>query len=261
MSATLSIPTGNSICMKRFLFIIPLCLLGKISLAQYNDANLWLGGSVNVPIIKPLKFEYSTQTRFYNNASTLQNYFNAFGLSYSTPVKRLDVGLTYRVSRKNAGEYWWTENRFNLDINYGYKIKPANLSLKARLRLQTSFDRLGVINDVFPSQKNVARFKLKMEYKIPDFKLIQPWMAYEGFYAFAPANPISPVDQYRLQVGATVDLPKRLELDLRYIFERENRTILQNNHIYVITLSYTLFKDPIFGKEEEVIEEENTDSK
>jgi hypothetical protein len=224
--------------MKRILVILFLGL--SCSFGQVNDANLWLGLGARLPINKNFSINYETQTRFYQNVSSLKTYYNELGLKYGI-IKGLDASVKYRFARKFRDTYWDSENRFNFDVAYDYKIKPAKIRVKARLRYQVAFNRFGVVNDViYPRIKHTGRLKLSAKYMNKDIKMIQPYVALEFFTALAPKNPISGLDAYRLGGGVTFDLPKRLEVDVKYIFEHENSAILENNHIYVIQLGYTL---------------------
>ncbi len=224
--------------MKRLLIFI--FLGSSISFAQVSDANLWTGLAVKLPIIKDLTVGYETQTRFYQNVSVLKTYYNELGVRYRI-MKGLSVSGKYRYARKFRDTYWDSENRFNLDASYSYKIKPASLRLKARFRYQVAFNRLGVINDiVYPRIKHTARFKLRVKYQNKDIKRIQPFVSTEFFTAVSPKNPISALDAFRFSGGVTFDLPMKFELDVAYIFEHENSAILENNHIYMIQLTYNL---------------------
>lgn len=222
--------------MKRLL--VALTLLSSSTFAQVSDANLWTGLGAKMDITKDLSLSYETQTRFDNNMSRLRTYYNELGAKYGL-IKGLDVSVKYRFARKLRDTYWDSENRFNVDVAYGYKIKPANIRLKARARYQVAFNRLGVVNDViFPRIRHVGRFKVSAKYQNKDFKLITPFISGELFTALRPINPISGLDAWRLSAGVTFDLPKKFEVDLGYIFEREVSAVLQNAHIYFVQLNY-----------------------
>ena len=219
-------------------FVVAIALLSAPAFAQVSDANLWTGLGAKMGITKKLDVAYETQTRFYNNVSQLKTYYNELGVKYGV-IKGLDVSVKYRFARKYRNTYWDSENRFNFDVSYGYKIKPAKIRVKARARYQVAFNRLGVINDViYPRIKHVARFKISAKYQNKDFKLISPFVSAEFFTALRPINPISGLDAFRLGGGITFDLPKKFELDLGYIFERENSATLENLHIYFLQLNY-----------------------
>ncbi|MCG8576217.1 MAG: DUF2490 domain-containing protein [Flavobacteriales bacterium] len=234
--------------MKKILLLL---FLGSyLSFAQVSDANLWTGLGVNADLNDQFSLAYETQTRFFNNFSQLGNYYNELGVKYK-PLKDVKIAVKYRYARKYRSTFWDSENRFNIDAAYRYKIKPAKISLTARARYQVSFNRLGVINDViYPRIKHTGRLKFTAKYRNKDLKLIRPFVSTELFTALNPKNPISALDAYRFSAGVTFNLPKKLELDLAYIFERENGSVLENAHIYMIQLNYSLPNKLLGGVED-----------
>ena len=230
----------------RTLIFAGLLLFAPVLCAQVNDAVLWTGLGVKADLTKDIGLSYETQGRFFQNISCLQNYYNELGVDYS-PFKKFEVGVKYRMARKNRGNYFATENRFNIDAEYGYKLKPAHLDIKLRGRYQVAFNRLGVVNDIYPDIAHTARLKLKISYENKDFKRVQPFVSAEIFGALNPKNKYNHVDSYRLSAGFAFDLPKRLGVDLYYIYEREYHSVPNNNHIYVLQLNYS-FKDKLLKK-------------
>jgi hypothetical protein len=221
-------------------------------LGMTKDALLWTGIGVNLDINKQFSFAYENQVRLNQNMTTLQNFYNEFAVGFNPPgVKGLDFGIKYRLSRKNRGEYYAFENRFNLDAQYGYKIEPINVSISFRARYQVAFNRLGTVNtDIFPRTQNTARFRFKISYNNPDFKRVQPFVSAEPFVALQPKNQYSWMNSYRLTGGIKFDLPKRFELEAYYIFEKTFRAVPIKNYIYGLQLTY-VFKDPLIKEKKE----------
>lgn len=226
----------------RSLFIV-FILTSFTAFSQQKDAMLWTGASLKAKLIKDLSAKYETQTRFYQNASSLYQYYNEFGLDYEI-IKNLEFGTTYRYSRKKRDfSYYTGENRLSFDLGYDFDLFKTGIELKGRGRYQWSFDRVGVINDViYPDIKHTFRFKFEAKYKNDNIKRFEPYVSYEFYNAIQPINPISKLDTYRLSVGLDIDLPAKNEISIFYIFENENRSVINQNHIYGIQYSYSLGK-------------------
>lgn len=239
----------------KVLLAIPFLFVGAWSQSQVDEAHLWTSVGLNADITDDLKLSYETQVRFAKNVTSLDNYYNELGAEYKL-MKGLDVSIDYRYSKKNKEDYFETVHRFCFNTSYGYKFDDLGLKLKLRVRYQLPFDRLGVVNDnIYPDTKNTLRFKLKLDYTPLNLKLIQPFTSFEIYKGIRPVNIYNSIDSYRLAFGATLDLPKRHSIDLYYIFEKEYRSAQYHNHIWGIQYNYDLFKDPLFEKEKEEIEE------
>ena len=148
------------------------------------------------------------------------------------------IGAIYRYSRINRSSYFENDNRFCINGVFRHKTE-FGLNFRLRLRYQHSFDRIKMINEVYPDRKNMLRTSLKIQYMHKDFKLIQPFLGSEIYYALAPKNKYSFWDTYRLKAGVVFDLPKRHEVSVFYLFEHENRSVTENNHIYGVQYAYT----------------------
>ncbi len=219
-----------------------LLFVSSFSFSQDKDAMVWTGLGLRAKLVKHLDIKYETQTRFYKNASTLAQYYNELGLKYA-PVRGLAFSTVYRYSRKNQEGYFSGENRISLGTSYSYKLDPIPLRVKVRLKYQHSFDRMGIINEtIYPSIKNMLRFKVNLKYKNNDFKRVQPFISYEIYHAINPKNSISPIDTYRFSAGIDLDLPFKNELSIYYMFENEYRSSIQQNHIFGIQYTYSLGK-------------------
>ena len=213
-------------------------LSGATVFSQVNDAGFWTGFGLDYDINKKFSVEYESQVRFNDNVSHLNQYYNEITGGYKI-VKGLQTSLTYRYSRKNNGDYYFNQYRFCLNLSYKYKIKPG-ITFSTRVRYQHSFDRLKVVNDIFPDKKNIFRMAFKVSYRNKDFKRIQPYLKYEFFNAIQPKNSYSSLDTYRVKIGALLDLPGKHAIKIFYMFEHENRSVDNRSHIYGIQYNYSL---------------------
>ncbi len=216
------------------------------TLGVTKDALLWTGVGLDLDINKQFSVGYESCLRMNQNMTNLQNFYNEFSLGYDPGiVKGLDFAVKYRLSRKDRGPYYAFENRFNLDASYAYKLEDIGLTFSVRARYQVAFNRLGTINnDIFPKTQHSARFRLKVAYRNPEFKRIQPFVSAEPFVALKPKNQFSSLNAYRLTGGIKFDLPKRLELEVYYILEKNFRSVPLKNYIYGLQLTY-VFKNPL----------------
>lgn len=226
--------------MKKIILYIFLCLplLGQ---SQTVDAHVWTGLGLSYKINKKISVDYKTQTRFYKNASVLRVYFNQIGGSFKI-TDDFKVGLDYRFSRKRKNDaYFVSENRYMINAIYGYSVKPINMKFSVRARYQNGFDRLSTINNVItPNIYNVFRLKLIAKYKNPDFKRVQPFLGYEMFKSLNREPIKFGINTHRIKAGVVLDLPKKNEVKLSYIYQKNNGFTQEIRHIYAIQYSYSL---------------------
>ncbi len=223
--------------MKKILVV--LSILSGTAFSQQVDAELWLGAAVKADINKKLSLKYETQTRFNQNATRIKTYYNELSIDYEL-IKNLEIGTTYRYSRRNRDTYYLGDNRICLNLSYDKKITDLGFKFKARARYQYSFDRLTIINNlIFPDTENMFRLKLELDYKNDAFKRFLPRVGYELFKSFNPIKAQG-ISAYRLYAGLDLDLPARHEISLKYIYEKDFGSTQQINHIYMVQYGYSL---------------------
>ncbi|MFT4599918.1 MAG: hypothetical protein ACI857_000085 [Arenicella sp.] len=212
-------------------------LLCQQSFGQIKkDVNFWTGVGLEMELIKDLSVGLETQVRFNDNASSFNQAYFELSADYKI-IKGLNAGLIYRYARKHD-DYYFNQNRFAFDLSYRYKL-DFGLSFKTRARYQHSFDRLGEVNGIYPSRKNIYRHSFKIAYTNKEFKLISPFVGAEIFHAIQPTNSNAGfLDTYRIKAGVNLDLPKRQSVKLFYTFEHENRAADNRSFIYGIQYNY-----------------------
>lgn len=223
----------------RTFFLFSILIISPFGFGQTTDAQLWGEIGVKAKVGDNWSLKYESQVRFFKNVSTLRTYYNEFSADYEF-LKNVEVGLGYRYSRRNRETHYEGENRVCLNLSYSKKIMKTGLKATARARYQYDFDRLSVINDViYPNQTSTFRFKVDLAYKNNDFKRISPYVGYELFKSFKPAE-VGGLDSYRLYGGLDFDLPARHEVGLRYLYEFNNGSTQNIAHCYLIQYNYAL---------------------
>lgn len=221
--------------MKHLLFIA--FLIPTLGFSQNKDANLWTGIGLEMEMVKDFSVGFETQLRLDNNMTTYNQAYGELSADYKV-IKGVSVGVIYRYSRKNDGDYFFNQNRICLDASYSFKL-DMGLSFKTRARYQHSFDRLSMVNGIYPDRANIYRQSFKIEYKIKDFKLIEPFIGAEIFHSINPINENAGfLDTYRFKAGLSLDLPKRQSIKLFYTYEHEQRSVDNKAYIYGIQYNY-----------------------
>ena len=218
------------------ILIVSFIFLNSWAFAQVKDANLWFGYGLKMDITKKFDVSMESQARFYRNAGTFSQYYNEASLGYKI-VKGVDVGLDYRYSRKFSGDYYFNQNRISLGVSYKYKL-DIGLDFKIKSRYQFNFNRLSEVNGINPEHKHMFRQAFSVDYEHPNFKLLVPFIATEFFFALSPTNTSSSIDSYRIKAGVDIDLPKRQTIGVFYMYEHENRSLDNINHVYGIQYNY-----------------------
>ena len=220
----------------RILIFTALIVIICPAMAQNKDALLWTGLEVDLPVTKDFGLKMETQTRLKSNFTQLATLYGELGAGYE-PINDLRFSLTYRYSRKDKGDYFGNENRFCTNVRYKIDVVKG-LDLRFRARYQVAFNRLTVVNDIAPETKNVFRFAGSLKYKNKEFKRIIPFVSAELFFPLDPVLNGDKLDTWRARIGIDLDLPKRITGTIFYMYEHENRSYDNINHIYCITLGY-----------------------
>lgn len=209
------------------------------SYAQTEDLELWTGVSIKTKLVKNLSTSFDLQSRFNQNATVNSNNFGQFNLSYDL-AKKISLSGSYRLAFKNNLTNYLTQNRLSLNVNFNQKIKPLNLKFKLRARYQFGFNRLQTINEsIIPDYSKTVRIKTTLEYKIKSVKKIRPGIGLELFFEQDP-NLFNEQIPFRLFGAIEWDIHKRQVIKFKYIYEAENNTTQNINHIYAIAYTYQL---------------------
>jgi hypothetical protein len=217
--------------IKKYCFILFL-LLPVTGVAQERDFGIWYGASVKKDIIKKLEIDVSAMVRTFENAGKVEQGFIEASLEYKF-TKFLSAAASYRLTDKYEGDLddYFYQHKIFADLKGNYNV--ADISFTCRTRFQTRIKTYDNKNDF---TDYTGRIKLKAVYKTPSFP-VNPYLYGELFMPMFSHEDKS-VEKYRLSTGIEYSLSKKHSIEAEYIFERDYRPDLVNNHI--LCISYNL---------------------
>ncbi|MCR9172437.1 MAG: DUF2490 domain-containing protein [bacterium] len=193
-----------------------------------QDFELWTGVNLKKSFLDDkMRFGLSQEFRFEDNATSINNLFTEAELGYKF-FKGFRVDVGYRFIRNNRNSGYRSEGRFFSDINYKHKLDRFKFGYRFR------FQNQGVLGsaDTDDYAENKYRFRFKLEYNIRDWKF-DPYFSAEGFFAqttnrinYVPTviedeQRISGFEKYRLTLGTSYDITKKINVGAFYRYERE----------------------------------------
>ncbi|MFD1551466.1 hypothetical protein DNU06_13310 [Putridiphycobacter roseus] len=215
---------------------ICLLLISQYGHAQTQDANLWTGISVESKLLKNWSASIEAQSRFNHNISTLKSTFTEISTSYNL-IKPFDIGIGYRISRKEKDPNFQIDNRLFITLKYKQPLfSNKDLTLKIRYKYQFDYNRLTAVNEyISPSYAMQHRFKYEISYA---FKRIQPFI--ENEWLFDPYYANKNFFTVRISPGFSYKVNKKWQISFKYIQERNYQESLEKNHIYSFGVNYKL---------------------
>ena len=219
-----------------FLILIPALILVFLSNglhAQYNDAGLWLGISVEKKLTSSTSLLFNEECRFNENMSQAETIFSDLGLSHKLN-KYFAVSLNYRfVEKRNLDASYSTRHRLYGDVSGKYKIKKFTFSLRERIQSQ--------VRDYYSSETGrfpiwYLRSKLSIKYNLS--RKITPVASVELFYQLN--NPEgNELDNIRYSIGFEYAFNKRHAIEPYYLIQQE---VHVNNPVtdFIAGLSYSI---------------------
>jgi hypothetical protein len=208
--------------MRKINVLICLIVLsGTVSFAQttvqVRDFETWTGVGLQKKFNKKFKIGLEQQFRFYDNSSSIDQYFTNFSLDYK-PMKYLTFSGGMRFIRDADKDDKTYDNhlRFNGDVSFKHSLD--RVSFKYRLRLQTN-NELGFSRTEGDFLRNKVRLKAELKYNIPSWKL-DPEFSTELFRE-SGRYMISSFQKVRFTFGTKYQIGKFGTLGLFYRMERE----------------------------------------
>ena len=214
-----------------FLFFILLAITGTVY-SQKSDFGIWYEVNAEKSLSKKFDISGTFMVRTFDNASTVDQAFCELGASYSL-IKYIGFALNYRI-----GNYLEKDDLYHLRHKWFADVKGSlplsNFAFSARLRLQV-MARTYYKNDADKAPEYDGRFKLKGEYKIPDFP-VNPYLSFETFSPLF-RNEGTLIDKSRSSVGLEYKITKKHLVETEYTYQRDTYPDLSILHI--ISFSYT----------------------
>jgi len=193
---------------------------------KVRDFELWTGVNLKKDFLDDkMRFGITQEFRFHDNATSINNFFTEAELGYKFfKGFRADVG--YRFIRNNRNSGYRSEGRFFTDLNYKHKLDRFKLGYRFRFQNQSA---LGDVTD--DDVVNKFRLRFKLAYNIKSWKL-DPYFSAEGFFTqttnrinYIPTiteeERISGFEKYRLTLGTSYDITKKINIGAFYRYEHE----------------------------------------
>jgi len=196
-------------------------LTANVLLAQNTDAELWVDISAKKELIKKLDLGIESGFRLDSNFRKAKIWYIEPDLEYKIN-KYFDVGVSYRFS---AIPNDINKNRVSFFGSAGYDFGKIDISY--RLKYQRDYE-----SGKNPDQ--ALRNKFKIDYNMS--KKVDPFAAFE-FY-FNPETGQGEFEQFRLALGAEIDLPKGKDVSVYYMY-RNKFNIKRPINIHVVGVSFS----------------------
>lgn len=192
-----------------------------------QDFELWTGVNLKKSFLdNKMRLGVSQEFRFEDNATSINNFFTEAELGYKF-FKGFRVDVGYRFVRNNRNSGYRSEGRFFSDVNYKHKMDRLKFGYRFRFQNQNVLGADAIDDDVI----NKYRFRFKAEYNIPNWKF-DPYFSGELFFSqttnrinYVPTiteeERVSGFEKYRLTVGTSYDVMKKINVGAFYRYERE----------------------------------------
>ncbi len=200
-------------------------VFGQLNEDSTHTNDFWTGISFKYKLNKKIAFNLGQQARITDNLNLIQSNLFDFAVKYKWN-KYLSTRVQYRYTIRNNERH---TNRYILDANAKWNIKPAKIEFSYRMRLQHSM----VTFTKEPS--SFLRNRIRVRYTLS--KKIKPFISYENFYKF---NDSQEFRGNRYTAGLIVRLNKQLEATIWYKYDQEiNTKNPMTRNIVGVFMSYT----------------------
>lgn len=208
------------------------CLWMAVSLstyAQYNDACLWAGLTIEKKLAHKAYLLFSPQIRFDNNYTDTDKLFADIGFGVK-PIKNLEFELMYRCINSRS-RYRTYELQHRLFADLSYKVKKEKWMVTNRVRYQNQYEDFNRSeNWNIPVSYLRNRLTVKL---LPENKL-QPFLFGDIWFAF---NNINNVTNIRYGLGVDYEINKYQGISVAYFIDED---VQVNNPAtrFVLSLNY-----------------------
>jgi hypothetical protein len=219
--------------IKKLLILFVISTISGVVLAQDDDFGLWFGLNAKHEILKNTDVELSGSLRTFNNSSRLDEAFLEGGIQYRFN-KYFSTSASYRLTSRSEdnSEFYF---RHKLFLSAKGMLPLGNFSFSGRLMLQRTTKTYIEDNGDLVSDYT-GRFRLKSYYNIPSFP-VNPYLYLETFTPLFSDSGFG-IGKYRLSGGAELKINRKSSMELEYIFQRDYKPDLANEHI--ISINYKI---------------------
>lgn len=216
--------------MRHYLFGLAILAMTVSAYAQetvlVRDLESWNAVQLEKDFGK-LALQTELQTRWSDNATSLNQYFGEVGLEYKL-FKPIKVAVAYRFGKENEKEGFVNANRFHFDLNYSKKLGDFRWDSRVRYQTKSEADEIDPINKI--------RFRTGFEYNISNWKL-DPKLSVEYFRLTNSA--LDPHDKMRYTLSTKYKINKHNAIGAFYRIEQELKETYPANY-YIIGLNYRI---------------------
>ena len=185
-----------------------------------NDTESWNSIGFEKKIPYSLKLELEQELRLKNQFSSFKQTFTEVSISYMIfDGIKIFIPIRYTIFQDKI------KKRISFGGSYKYNFKP--LSFRYRMKFQRMYEDNEFSNDLF-------RNKISFEYKIN--KKIKPYISSEIFHLYK-LNQYQ-YDEYRVSFGINLNLPRKKELKIFYVFKLEGITKSNPDQINAFGVAY-----------------------
>ena len=185
-----------------------------------DDNESWTSIGVETKLPYSLNLEFEQGLRLKEQLATFKQTFFEASLSYKVfGGLRIFIPFRYAIFEDKI------KQRLSFGGSYKYNFKPV--SLKHRTKFQRIYE-----NGELPD--DLIRNKFSIKYRLN--KKIEPYVSGELFHLYNTGN--DQLDQYRVSLGVTVDLPGKKSIKIFYIYKKEDITKSNPDVINVFGLGY-----------------------
>jgi len=218
------------------ILFIGLWVIYSSAFSQSPNVGLWNTFSIEKELSKKFSVGLDEEIRLQDDYSRLNLLYTNVGVSYK-PLKRLKIGLTYRLIEKLQDDKFNFRHRLMLDLSYKYKIRWLTFYYRSRLQSE-----IKDFNSTGQEKKPEWFWRNKFEIKYLFKNKYSPNCGVEFRYQIK--NPKHPEydngwRRARLFGGLDYYINKNNVIGLYYLVQREYN-LLDKNNLNILGIQYSL---------------------
>jgi len=220
---------------KRSSILILTIFLSNQMFAQANppEKSLWTDIKIKYPIKKKFETSITPQIRYNFTDKSIKWFVADVDLSAKIN-KKIKTSTRYRYkTRDNATQH-------NLLLNFYFNSRKKHIRPKYRLRYNKKF-RFGKNDGELERKRDKDHIRNRVLCEYTKYKKYKPYIGAELFYLIDKTNEKYGFDIFRYYLGVEIDLNKKNELDISWVYEEVfNIDNLGREHIFKVGYSFDL---------------------